>query len=60
MSVERLKAQHRLELVDGCRNPGLQGPGSYNAPRLGEAAATVDEGQLKGFSQGILDTQLPS
>ena len=47
-------------MVDGCRNPGLQGPGSSNAPALGEAAATADKGQLKGFSQGILDTQLPT
>ena len=52
-----MNAPHQLELVDGCRNPGLQEPGSSNAPALGEASATEDEGQLKGFSQGILDKQ---
>ena len=47
-------------MVDECCDPNLQGPGSSNAPALREAAATVVEGQLKGFSQGILEKQLPT
>ena len=59
MRVGQVNVQHRLELVDECCDPGLQGPGSSNAPALREAAVTVDEGKLKGFSQGILVKQLP-